>query len=111
VLLHVLNNSSAGSGVVLNRCLFKALRFALVSSRLLLSWYLATLPSLGKLGLSNKPLSDLLMVLNDLGRDTFNDGTSSLAGSCSVVLLGELFGHFRHTGGILAPFAVTIVLG
>jgi hypothetical protein len=105
VLLHVLSNNSVGSGVVLVRCLFKALRFALVSSRRLLAWYFATLPSLGKLGLSKKPFTDLLTVFNSLDRDTFNDGTNGLAGSCSEVLLGELFGHVRHTGGILAPFA------
>jgi hypothetical protein len=105
VLLHVLSNSSVGSGVVLSRCLFKALRFALVNSRRLLLWYFATLPSLGKLGLSKKPLSDLFTVFNSLGRDTFNDGTNSLAGSCSKALLGELFGHVRHTRGILALFA------
>jgi hypothetical protein len=105
VLLHVLSNSSVGSGVVCSRCLFKALRFALVSSRRLLSRYFATLPSLGKLGLSKKSLSDLLTVFNGLSRDTFNDGTNSLAGSCSEVLLGDLFDHVRHTGGILAPFA------
>jgi hypothetical protein len=68
VLLHVLSNSSVGSGVVLSRCLFKALRFALVGSRRLLSWYFATLPSLGKLGLSKKPLGNLLTVFTVVTR-------------------------------------------
>jgi hypothetical protein len=104
VFFHVLSTSSGSSGVVPGRCPFKALAFALVTSCPLRLGLLATLPSLDKLGLSSKLFSDLLTVLNDLGRDTFNDGTNSLAALSSEVLLGELFDHVRHTGGNLAPF-------
>jgi hypothetical protein len=102
VFFHVL---SVGSGVVPGRCPFKAPAFALVTSCQLLSGFLAKLPSLDKLGLSSKLFSNLLTVLNDLGRDTFNDGSNSLVALSSEVLLGELLGHVRHTGGILAPLA------
>jgi hypothetical protein len=105
VLLHVLSNNSVGSGVVLGRCLSRALTSTLVSSRLLLLSSSAQLARLGKLGLAQERLSDLPLVDDSHRRDTFNDGTGCLAAPTVEVLLFKPFSHFRHGGGVRTPFA------
>jgi hypothetical protein len=105
VFLRVLSDNSVGSGVVLDRCLSKALTSTLGVSRPLLLGPFAQLPSLGKLGLTKELLGDLLAVVDNLSRDAFDDGTGRLAGPTLEVLLGELFSHFRHGGGVLIPLA------
>jgi hypothetical protein len=105
MFLHVLSNNSVGSGVVLDRCMSKALTSTLGGSRPLLLGPFAQLPNLSKLALTKELLGDLLAVVDNLGRDAFNDGTGSLAGPTLEVLLGELFSHFRYGGGVLIPLA------
>jgi hypothetical protein len=101
----ILDRHPYPDGVVLDRCLSRALASTLVSSRLILLSSPAQFARPGKLGLAQERLSDLPLVVESLRCDMFNDGTDCLAAPTLEVLLGKRFSHFRHKGGVRTPVA------